>query len=203
MGVLTSPAQPVGSADMDPRPQVDEPSTEALLHAAAQGDQRAWDSLVDRYARLVWSVVRSFRLDDAAAHDVFQTTWLRLVEHLHRIREPDRLAAWLAQTTRNEALRTLRLQRRQQPTDVLGVLPDRTVPEPAEVVVDAETRAAVAAALGQLGEGCQQLLRLLCAQPPLDYATIAELLGRPIGSLGPTRQRCLDKLRGLLAPGGG
>jgi len=101
-----------------------------LLRRAADGERQAWDELVDRYARLVWSVARSFGLDDATASDVSQTVWLRLVEHCTAIRQPERLASWLATTTRREALRVLHGQRRQQPSETVATTPDRTNPPP-------------------------------------------------------------------------
>src|SRR5690606_40811600 len=99
-----------------------------LLVAAATGERQAWDALVDRYGRLVWSVVRSFGLDQATAADVSQTVWLRLVEHCDRIRDPQRLPGWLATTARRESIRVLRAQRRQQPSEVVDDLADRSSP---------------------------------------------------------------------------
>ncbi len=175
------------------------PSTGDLLARAAAGDQPAWDALVDRYCRLVWSVLGSFMLGAAAREDVYQTVWLRLVEHLDRIKDPERLAGWLATTTRNEALRVQRQQRRVLPTEHMPLTADPTASTPEEQVADAETQEIALRGFGQLSESCQQLLRLLTVDPPLDYATVAEMLGRPIGSLGPTRARCLSKLRTLMA----
>ena len=106
-------------------------STPALLSRAADGDGSAWEELVDRHARLVWSVLRSYRLDDATAADVFQTVWLRLVEQVDRIREPERLAAWLATTARREALRVLRRGAREAPTEALPDLPETLAAPPA------------------------------------------------------------------------
>lgn len=169
-----------------------------LLRLAAEGDRGAWNELVDRYARLVWSVARSFGLDDATAADVSQTVWLRLVEHCARIRDPARLAGWLGTTTRREALRVLRGRRRLQPSELVDNVADRITPQPDELLIEDETSRTAFAAFGALPESCQQLLRLLCADPRLDYATVAELIGRPIGSLGPTRARCLDQLRRLM-----
>ena len=170
-----------------------------LLERASAGDRSAWDALVDRYISLVWSVVRGFRLDDAAAHDVVQTVWLRLVEHAGRIREPERLPGWLSTTAKNEAMRVLKQQRRQTPSDFEFDVPDPTIRAPEEGLVDVETNVTVMRAFRQLSDDQQQLLRLLCTDPPLDYETISQLIGRPIGSIGPTRQRALDRLRTLIA----
>jgi len=169
-----------------------------LLQQAAAGERQAWDRLVERYTRLVWSVARSFGLDDATANDVSQTVWLRLVEHCERIRDPERLAGWLATTTRREALRVLRGQRRQQPSEAVFNTPDRTSPQPDELLLDEELLRTVYRAFSGLSDRCQQLLRLLCAEPRLDYATISEIIDRPVGSIGPTRGRCLDHLRRLI-----
>jgi len=169
-----------------------------LLQRAAAGERQAWDQLVERYSRLVWSVARSFGLDDATANDVSQTVWLRLVEHCDRIRDPERLAGWLATTTRREALRVLRGLRRQQPSEAVASTPDRTSPQPDELLLDEELLRTVYRAFSGLPDRCRQLLRLLCADPRLDYATISEIIDRPVGSIGPTRARCLDHLRRLI-----
>lgn len=169
-----------------------------LLAGAAIGDRAAWNALVDRYNRLVWFVVRGFRLDDAAAADVTQTVWLRLVEHCDRIRHPERLPGWLAATARNEALRVLQQQRKQTPAELEADLADPTVLGFDEKMVDNEMQRAVLRAFSQLPDESQELLRLLITEPPLDYATIAEIIGRPIGSIGPTRQRILNRLRQLV-----
>ncbi len=170
----------------------------SLLEAASNGDQTAWDALVERYARLVWSVVRGFRLDDAAAHDVFQTVWLRLVEHVDRIREPERLPGWLSMTAKNECIRVLKRQRRQIPSEFEYDVADPIARDAAEPLIDLETIEVAMEAFGQLSAEHQQLMRLLCADPPLDYETIASIIDRPIGSIGPTRARCLAKLRAII-----
>ena len=164
------------------------------------GDERAWDEVVDRFAGLVWSVARSFRLSSAATDDVVQTVWLRLAEHCGRIREPDRLASWLATTTRNEALRVIRGNVRLTPQ---ATMDDRepTTPSVEERVADDFTLRAVLWRSPSCRQEDQQLMRLLCAVPPLDYQTIAEMIGRPVGSIGPTRARCLERLKRLLPPG--
>jgi RNA polymerase sigma factor (sigma-70 family) len=166
-----------------------------LVHAAAAGDRAAWDELVDRYNGLVWSVARSHRLATVDASDVVQTTWLRLVEHLGRLQEPERVGAWLATTARRECLRTLRHSARMVAVEE----PPEQVTEPqldAALLVEERDRA-LWQAFGGLGERCQSLLRLLVADPPPSYEEVSSALEMPIGSIGPTRQRCLDRLRGL------
>ena len=175
---------------------------ERLVEAARQGDATAWRSLVDGHTGLVWSIVRGFRLDDDTAHDVFQTVWLRLAEHLDRIREPARLAGWLGQTTRNECVGVVRQRSRIVVTDDPGRVGLGAEPvelgawaEPGSQLERNEVRAAVAAAFDRLGQRCQDLLRLLVNDPPMSYEAISEILGIPVGSIGPTRARCLQHLR--------
>jgi RNA polymerase sigma factor (sigma-70 family) len=178
------------------------PTVTELVEQAGNGDQGAWNELVDRFGNLVWSVVRSFRLDPATAADVSQTTWLRLVENLDRVRDPERLAGWLATTARNEALRVLRIGRRELPTVDIEVMGDPALVDPAAELMADERSAAVVTAFQGASEGCQQLLRLLAADPPLEYAEIAKVIDRPIGSIGPTRARCLEQLRRVLEAAG-
>ena len=171
--------------------------TATLLDAARLGDQPAWDELVARFNGLVWSVARSFRLDTADAHDVVQMTWLRLVENLNRITDPERLAAWLATTTRRECLQLLRKSRRDRPAaseDALTEIADPGDPVDADLLLDERDRA-LWRALAAIGERCQQLLRVLMASPPPAYKDVAAALDISIGTIGPARQRCLDKLR--------
>jgi len=170
-----------------------------LVRAAAAGDQAAWDALVKRFSGLVWSIARAHRLGSADAADVCQTAWLRLVENLGRIRDPDRVGAWLATTTRNECLRVIRRSGRQVPTDLDADL-DLEAEGPSAAPVDAglligERDAELWRAFSTISERCQVLLRLLIADPPPSYEDIGTLLDMPVGSIGPTRARCLGHLR--------
>jgi RNA polymerase sigma factor (sigma-70 family) len=174
---------------------------EKLLAAAAQGDQAAWEVLVQRHNGLLWSVARGFRLDGADAGDAIQTTWLRLVENLERIKDPERLASWLATTLRHECLRLLRRGKREQPTggsEEPNAVPGAADPLDAGLLTE-ERDAALWAALCRVGEQCQRLLRVLTASPPLSDAEVSELLEVPIDSIGSARARCLDQLRGDVA----
>lgn len=175
-----------------------EPTTTELLGAAAGGDAAAWNAIVARYERLVWSVVRGFRFDGATAADVAQTVWLKLVENLDRIRDPERLPSWLGTTARNEALRVVRAQQRTVPSEFEFDVVDDAAPALDAGLIEDEQLAELVAAFGELAEDCQRLLRLLTSDPPLDYDTISELTGRPKGSIGPTRGRCLDRLRRIM-----
>lgn len=176
------------------------PDNRTLLTAAADGDQRSWEILVDRYADLVWAVARGFRLSQADAADVSQATWLRLVEHLRDIREPDQLGSWLITTARREALAVLRRAARALPIGDNWQLdgPDPHAESPDGRAVRTAEAAAVRRAFRRLPVNCQHLLHLLLVDPPPTYAEIGGALGMPIGSIGPTRARCLNSLRRLL-----
>lgn len=172
-------------------------STTELVRAAAEGDERAWKLVVERYSGLVWSVVRTYRLADSDAADVVATTWLQLVQNLQRIREPGAVSAWLATTARRESLRVLRLIDRERPTEGLGQLKstDRPEDEPEAQAVAAERDLTLLRCMDELPERCQALLRALLSDPPMSYKEISSALGIPIGSIGPTRARCLQCLR--------
>jgi RNA polymerase sigma factor (sigma-70 family) len=169
----------------------------ALLARAAAGEQEAWDALVDGFANLLWAVARSHRLDDADCADAVQTAWLRLLENLTRITDPERLGAWLSTTVRRECLRLLRRSGREYVSDAESFA---DIPEPRAAELDAglllEERDA---ALWNLFEGvpdrCRRLLRVLMADPAPSYQEVSAALEMPIGSIGPTRQRCLERLR--------
>jgi len=168
-----------------------------LVRRAAGGDQVAWDGLVDRFGGLVWNVARAHRLDSSDAADVCQTVWLRLVEHLARLRDPDALGGWLATTTRHEAVRVLRRGARELPDDDAAGWDQRptTEPGPEIILLRAERRAMVWKAVSGLNSRCQLLLRALASAPEASYAEISRALEMPIGSIGPTRARCLEHLR--------
>ena len=174
--------------------------TIALIEAA-DGDQRAWDALVNRYSGLVWAVVRGFRLNDADAGDVYQTTWFRLVEKLHLIRDGAGLGSWLATTARREAIDVLRRRGRESPAEVTDQLAgaSSTTGLPEEAMLRKEEHRLLWQAIERLPERCARLLRLLGASPLPSYAEIAVALDMPLGSVGPTRARCLETLRLQLA----
>jgi len=174
-----------------------------LVAAAADGDQVAWDSLVTRYAGLVWSIARSHRLGPSDAADVSQTVWLRLVEHLRSLRDPEHVGGWLATTTRHECLRVIRRAGRELPDeDAAGELPVSPDQSPEWLVLSDESRRLVWLALGRLSPRCQTLLRVISESPDVSYAEIAAALDMPIGSIGPTRMRCLEHLRRQLVDDG-
>jgi RNA polymerase sigma factor (sigma-70 family) len=176
----------------------DSSSVAALVARARDGDKRAWDAIVERYAPLIWSICRRYRLDRADTDDVGQSVWLRLVDQLGQLREPEALPGWLATTTRRECGRLLTGSRRREalgfaldPADI----PDGDLAAAEEEVLAAERHAALREAFAALPLRCQELLGLLITDPPVPYAEISAKLGIPVGSIGPSRARCLDRLR--------
>ncbi len=198
-------ARALQAADPAAEPGDPGPSEVAqLVAAAAAGNGTAWNALVDKFAPTVWAIARGHRLSPSDAADVSQTTWLRLVENLHRIQQPERVAAWLAVTARRESLRVLRLGARQTPTGYdFDVVPAPVPVRPPEhVMATQEWGAVVAELIRQLPTRSQVLLRLLSADSPLSYRDISEALGMPIGSIGPTRARAIEQLRRLAVKAG-
>ena len=176
--------------------------TPRLLELAAGGDRAAWEQLVDRYIGLIWSITRDYRLSESDAADVTQTTWLRLLEHVERIEAPERLASWLATTARRECARVVAGRVRVVLAfDEAGLEQVGAVQPELDAPLLAEERARdVRAAVEALPPRWRELLELLMADPPVSYAEIAQRLGVPVGSIGPTRGRCLRRLRELLEP---
>jgi RNA polymerase sigma factor (sigma-70 family) len=173
----------------------------ALVAAAAGGDEGAWSGLVDHFAGLVWSVIRGYRMSAADAADVSQTTWLRLAEHIHKVREPERVGAWLATTAGRECLRLIRHNQRAVPSDdiFLTEVPDADpAVAPENRVLILERDGELWEAFSELPEKAQVLLRLLFADPPPSYEEISAATGMPIGSIGPTRGRYLAQLKGRM-----
>jgi RNA polymerase sigma factor (sigma-70 family) len=170
-----------------------------LVELARAGDRSAWESLVDRFSGLVWATARSHRLNDADAADVLQTTWLRLLEHLDGLRNPDAVGGWLVTTAHHECLRVLRRQARQVPTQD-DRIPQDTVPGTldAKLLMD-ERDSALWRSFAKLSARCQALLRMLAADPAPSYADVSLALAMPVGSIGPTRSRCLQSLRRAVA----
>jgi RNA polymerase sigma factor (sigma-70 family) len=188
---------------------VEPTDAQRLVAAAASGDAAAWRVLVEQFSGLVWSITRAHRLPDADAADVFQTTWLRLAEHIGRIESPERIGAWLATAARRECLQTIRASARTVPTgddhrlDTASGTASPTedaVIEAEQERLDAKTAEALWQALERLPDRCRHLLRILMASPPPSYADVAAALGVPVGSIGPTRARCLRRLRAEVQP---
>jgi RNA polymerase sigma factor (sigma-70 family) len=172
-----------------------------LVKRATAGEPRAWERLIDKYGRLIWSITREFNLAESDAADVFQTTWMRLIEHIDRLDRPDRVGSWLAATARNECLRCLASRKRlvlvHEEVEFDG--PAAHEPEIDEALLAEERAEIVRAAMAHLPRRWQRLMELLMADPPASYAEISDELGLPVGSIGPTRGRCLARLRTLLS----
>ncbi|MGH9149080.1 MAG: RNA polymerase sigma factor [Acidimicrobiales bacterium] len=171
--------------------------TALLVLNAQAGAREAWAALVERFAGLVLAVARDYRLSAADAADVSQTTWLRLAEHLDRLREPERVGVWLATTARNESLRVLRRSQRDIPVDPVTYLSasEDLGPEVDRRILDEERDSALWRAFEALPPTCKVLLRTLMAEPQPSYAEVSATLGMKVGSIGPTRKRCLQSLR--------
>jgi RNA polymerase sigma factor (sigma-70 family) len=168
---------------------------EALIREAGAGNQAAWEKIVDRFAGLVWAIARAHRLSPSEAADVAQTTWLRLVENLDRIHDPERLGGWLATTARRESLRHIRLRTRELPTGEDALFETASEDSAAERLITRERNTALRRAFARISERCQALLRVLAAPESLSYEEIGAALGMPVGAIGPTRARCLEQLR--------
>ena len=178
-----------------------DPEAGELVRAAAAGDSGAWEALVHRFGGLVWSIARANGLDRVDAADVTQTVWLRLVDNLDGVREPERVGGWLASTARHESIRVSRQRQRSVPTDDPAVFDRSTGAEddPAGGMLRRERDAALRGLVADLPDHWQDLLELLMADPAMSYVEVAHDLGLPIGSIGPTRQRCLRSLRARAA----
>ena len=166
-----------------------------LVVQAQMGDAQAWERLVDGLENLVWSVVRGFRLPQADAEDAAQMTWLRAVERLDSIREPERFGLWLATTARRECMRCRERGSRFVPTDLKSDILDSASRDFAGGVIDVQESERALNHLTKMQEECRQLLRLVLCDPPFSYNEVAEILGVAVGTIGPRRQRCLSKLR--------
>lgn len=168
-----------------------------LVTVAAGGGSLAadaWQLIVERHVQLVWKVVRCFGLPTEASEEAYQSTWLRAIERLDTLRDPASFPGWLASIARREALGVIRARSRIIPS---GGLPEQMAedPPPGERIQRDEVRSAVREGFTCLPQACQDLLRLLTTDPPVAYREVERLLDMAHGSIGPTRQRCLEKLR--------
>lgn len=175
----------------------DDPRVVALVTRASGGDQDAWHELVERYASLVYTICIRYRLSNHDIEDVGQSVWLLLVEQLGKLREPAALPGWLATTTARECLRVVTATNK---AERLGTGLDDSVVFVDDAVIDeeilvAERNAALRAAFAELPPRCQQLLSMLISDPPHSYTEINAKTGIPVGSIGPQRARCLERMR--------
>jgi RNA polymerase sigma factor (sigma-70 family) len=179
-------------------PVRDNPVVVDLVTRAATGDKQAWNELVERFSPLIWSICRKYRLSDADAEDVGQNVWLRLVDQLDKIRDPAALPGWLVTVTGRECLQVLgaaqRLPMANHVTDA-EIIADEQSRTAEQELLAAEYHAALREAFAALPPSGQRLIALLLEEPPVPYAEISCRLGIPVGSIGPTRRRWLDKLR--------
>jgi len=174
------------------------PLVNDLVTRAKKGDKQAWDALVERYAPLIWSICRRHQLNSADADGVGQTVWLRLMSQLDKVRDPAALPGWLATTTQRECCRVLCAARRQQALQQelsAGNIEDEWTGLAEHEVLIAERNYALREAFTRLSPFCQRLIALLIEDPPVSCAGINTELGIPVGSIEPTRRRCLDELR--------
>jgi RNA polymerase sigma factor (sigma-70 family) len=171
-----------------------------LVRAAREGSEDALGQIVTELSPLVWQVARAAGLSSSDAEDVLQTVWMRLVAHLDDIYDSSALTGWLVTTTRREAWRVRAAARRLLPADQesFAGLPDQGPGAEEQVILD-DRQQVLWAAIARLSKRCQALLRIVAFAPRPDYAAVAAELGMPVGSIGPTRGRCLAKLRALLA----
>jgi RNA polymerase sigma factor (sigma-70 family) len=182
----------------DAEPTRDNPVV-TLVMCARTGDERAWDALVERYAPLIWSLCRRYRLNAADTGHVAQSVWHGLANQLGKIRDPAALPGWLATTTRRECQRVLNTA--QAPHAARYTLDAEDIPDDQAETLEqglllaAERHAALREAFADLPPRCQQLIALLIEDPPVSDAEVSARLGVPVGSIGPNRRRCLDKLR--------
>ena len=169
-----------------------------LVTRAKNRDKQAWDELVERYAPLIWSICRRHQLGGADADDVGQNVWLQLVTHLETLRDPAALPGWLVTTTRREcgrALRTAPGSHAAGYTPEVESIADEQAETADQELLVAERHAALREAFGDLSPFSQQLVALLAQDPPVPYAEISARLGIPVGSIGPSRSRSLNRLR--------
>jgi len=182
------------------------PTSSALYDAATDsfrrwraGEEPALDDLVRTMSPVLWHVVRATGLDREAAEDVIQNTWLTLVRSADSVRDAQAITRWLCTAARREAWRVSKSAGRTRPVEDEALdarLPAHSSPE--SEVVSNDEKTLLWQALGRLPERCQKLLRIVAWEPRPDYSSVADTLDMPIGSIGPTRRRCLDKLRGEL-----
>lgn len=199
MPINQSAQAPISSECTSMDSSADDAELVLIVTHAREGVSGAWETLVGRFGGLVAAIARRCRLSDADVAEVCQTTWLRLVENLDRIEQPERLGAWLATTSRRESLRIATRQVVVSATDAVYLMADDKADPLDAGLLREEQERAIRAAAERLSPRCQRLLGLLMGDDDLPYKEIAEQLSMPIGSIGPTRGRCLDHLREILS----
>lgn len=167
-----------------------------LVDSCLAGDQESWNRIVDRYTPLIWAIARGHRLSAADCEDVSQTTWMRVIQHLGKLREPEKLAHWISVSARRESLKHIQKAGRSTPVEGPEVFdrPQPSANQPEESALKQELRDEVLLAYCSLSPKCQALLGLLVAEPPMSYDEVSATLGMARGSVGPIRGRCLKHL---------
>jgi len=195
------PAQEIPAQDVPvPPEELRRRQLGRMLINARAGDRRALDEIVDRLMPLVWNVARAQGLDQELAADVVQSSWVTLLEHLADIRSPEALASWLITVTRREARRVRDGRRRFEFGEPAAFddLPD-PAGDPEQRAADLDQYRCLWRNLRRLNARCQELLRIVAFVDRPDYTAVSKMLRMPRGGIGPTRGRCLTKLRSLLA----
>ena len=171
-----------------------------LVEEAKGANPEAWTELVSRFGMMIAATGRRYRLTPADVAELQQTTWLRLVENIHRVEQPERLGGWLATTARRESLHLLRRSSRycSGADQMLANMPDTHLPEPDARPIAGEREIVLRSAWEKLQPRCQEILSRLVADEPVGYKDLSSLLQMPVGSIGPTRARCLQHLRRLV-----
>jgi RNA polymerase sigma factor (sigma-70 family) len=178
-------------------------SVATLVERAREADQGAWEELVARFGGMIAATGRRYRLTPSDVSELQQITWLRLVENLHRIEQPERLGGWLATTARRESLQLLRraAKYRSGADQMLANMADQRLPDPDARPIAEERDVVIRAAWERLRPRCQALLSQLMKDDPMGYKDLSKLMNMPVGSIGPTRARCLEHLRSLVEDG--
>jgi RNA polymerase sigma factor (sigma-70 family) len=192
--MATSTMLRVHSGDAVRPAPVADPELVALVRGAVDGDPAALTRLVDRFDRSLRAIVRFYRLSPWDVDDVVQATWLQFMEHGRSLREPAAIKGWLATTARRQSLQVLQRRMREQPSDDPALGEDVRAAEPCEELIAAERRTALRDAVAQLSTPNRRLMTLMIVRPGMSYEQVGEVLGIPIGSIGPTRLRCISRL---------
>ena len=178
-----------------PAPPDQEQELVEIVRSARAGDRLAWERLYARFTPMLRRIAGSYRLAPSDTEDAVQTTWLRLVDNIARVREPAAVGAWLAMTARRECLRLRRGAGRERPSDDPALGDGAVRAEPERDLIAAERHVALGLALATLPERQRKLMTLFLADPSMEYCTVGARLAMPIGSIGPTRARGLARLR--------
>jgi RNA polymerase sigma factor (sigma-70 family) len=180
---------------MPPARHIAKTETSSLVSAARSGDNLAWSRLVERFDGMLRSVARSYRLTPQDVDDAVQATWVQLYEHIDTVRDTSAIAAWLATTVRRQSLHILQRRVREHLTDE----PETMVTDPAEApdatLLDGERRLVLTRALSTLPDRQRELMTLIASDTTPNYKQIGARLGMPVGSIGPTRARCMARLQ--------